>query len=249
MAQLRRTKNPNRFTDPFGYVSSGSEHDVLLENHDEDDESPSLSDLVECFLEEDFGCCSRSNEESETATEFSCCDRVEPCLNSKRVIDELLGNDCNAVAASDSYKRMLESHVSQAVKALPRFGSRDKRTFNRNVMYFLRKLGHNAAICKSRWDSSGGSLAAGQYEFIDVEFCTKPSPSQSQPRYIIDLNFAAEFEIARPTEHYANLAASLPKVVVATEEVLKKVIKVVAEEAKRSLKSSKFPNRKKNIKE
>uniref|UniRef100_A0A7N0U9Z0 Uncharacterized protein n=1 Tax=Kalanchoe fedtschenkoi TaxID=63787 RepID=A0A7N0U9Z0_KALFE len=249
MARLMRLNSPWRLTDPFGYVSSGSEHGALLQHHDVEDESPSLSDLVECFLEDESNCCSRSDEEREAATDCSSCDRVEPCLNlnSKRVIDELLGDGCSAAAASDPYKRVLESHVSEAVKALARFGPRDKQTTSRNVMYFLRKLGHNAAICKSRWDStSGGSLVAGHYEFIDVELNTTksppspspfPSPSGPQPRYFIDLNFAAEFEIARPTEHYANLVASLPAVVVATEETLKRVIKAVAEEAKRSLKS------------
>ncbi|CAM8971210.1 unnamed protein product [Rhodiola kirilowii] len=239
MAYLTRLNNPKRLTDPFGYVSSGSEHDAVFNHHhhDEDDESLSLSDLVECFLEEDYTC-RRSKEvtECETATD-SGSDRAEPCLNSKRVIGELL-NDNHAEADSDLYKRMLESHVQQAIKVLKRFGSRDKNTFSRNVMYFLRKLGHNAAICKTKWESSGGSLAAGSYEFIDVVNTNiHQSQSQSQPRYFIDLNFAAEFEIARPTDHYSNLLESLQRVIVTTEEVLKKVIKVVAEEAKRSLKS------------
>ncbi|KAJ6692977.1 hypothetical protein OIU79_014668 [Salix purpurea] len=39
----------------------------------------------------------------------------------------------------------------------------------RKVMSFLRDLGHNAAICKTKWESSGGGgLTAGGYEFIDV---------------------------------------------------------------------------------
>ncbi|KAE9460819.1 hypothetical protein C3L33_07248, partial [Rhododendron williamsianum] len=98
-----------------------------------------------------------------------------------------------------------------------------------------RELGYNAAICKTKWESSGG-LTAGNYEFIDVVVQPDPATSQSH-RYFIDLDFVAEFEIARPTDRYERLLEKLPGVFIGRGEELKEIVKVMSEAAKRSLKS------------
>lgn len=100
-------------------------------------------------------------------------------------------------------------------------------------MTFLRELGHNAAICKAKWNSSGG-LVAGNYEFIDV---VQSNSYKLQNRYFIDLDFASEFEIARPTNAYARLLEYLPRVFVGKGEELKSIIKVTSQAAKKSLKT------------
>ncbi|KAF2284562.1 hypothetical protein GH714_027035 [Hevea brasiliensis] len=105
-------------------------------------------------------------------------------------------------------------------------------TDSRKVMSFLRELGHNAGICKTKWNSSGG-LTAGSYEFIDVV----QSSSTWQNRYIIDLDFASQFEIARPTSQYLKPLQSLPRVFVGRNEELKIIIKAMCDAARRSLKS------------
>ncbi|KAL0436697.1 UNVERIFIED_CONTAM: hypothetical protein Sradi_0377600 [Sesamum radiatum] len=100
----------------------------------------------------------------------------------------------------------------------------------RNVMAYLRNCGYNAAVCKTKWESSGG-LAAGNYEFIDVlrkEYST---------RYFVDLDFASEFEIARPTNSYERLLQHVPRVFIGTSEDLKQILKLVSDSARRSLKS------------
>ncbi|PIN14021.1 hypothetical protein CDL12_13368 [Handroanthus impetiginosus] len=102
--------------------------------------------------------------------------------------------------------------------------------FRRNVMAYLRSCGYNAAICKTKWQSSGG-LTAGNHEFFDV------IRTENSTRYFIDMDFASEFEIARPTDSYERLLQHLPRVFVGTSEDLKQILKVVSDAARRSLKS------------
>jgi uncharacterized protein (TIGR01615 family) len=105
----------------------------------------------------------------------------------------------------------------------------------RKVMSSLRELGHNAAICKTKWESSGGGgLTAGGYEFIDV---VQSKSSTLQNRYVVDLDFASQFEIARPTSQFLKLLHSLPRVFVGRSEDLKTIVKSISDASKRSLKS------------
>lgn len=208
----------------LGYASSGSEHSA------DNDDSPCLSELVHGFLED---------SESETRSSLDCYDsdseRVDSVSDridsSEWILRPALANN------ADSYRKLLQAHVSQGVEAFSRLRS-NKAAFRRNVMSFLRDLGHNAAICKTRWDSSSsGVLPAGNYEFIDAVL--KPSSSGSESRrYFIDLDFAAEFEIARPSPHYAKLLQSLPRIFIGNGDELKRIVRAMCDAAKRSLKST-----------
>ncbi|XP_018844169.1 uncharacterized protein LOC109008509 [Juglans regia] len=197
------------------YVSSGSEHSA--------DDSACLSELVHGFLENDSEADSHAGDPvSEPVDSVSeCSDDVEDILRSTA--------GTNAV---DSYKKLLVAHVSEAVELFSRLRS-TRNIFRRNVMTFLRDRGHNAAICKTKWDSSGG-LSAGSYEFIDVIHSTS---SSWQSRYFVELDLAAQFDVARPTDQYVTLLRSLPKVLVCRGEELKKLVKIMCDVAKRSLRS------------
>ncbi|KAG2294030.1 hypothetical protein Bca52824_040699 [Brassica carinata] len=85
------------------------------------------------------------------------------------------------------------------------------------IWNILRELGHNAAVCVSKWNSSS-KLTAGSYDFIDVVH--KPL-----------------FEIARPTLQYARALQLLPRVFVGKEENLRTVVREACDAAKRSMKS------------
>ncbi|XP_059664378.1 uncharacterized protein LOC132310180 [Cornus florida] len=231
MAAFARTK---RVTDPLDnkvrdriigrepvYVSSGSEH-----SSQNDDESPCLSDLIHHFLEDDTAAHSPENE-SDSELDPSISDPTD-------VIDYLIYPTVSVCV--DSFKNALEACVSRAIVALSSVNSNsnsNKSIFRRNVMAFLRDCGHNAAICKTRWESSGG-LTAGGYEFIDV---VTSESAVSRRRYFIDLDFAGEFEIARPTGAYERVLQALPRVFVGRSEELKQVVKVMSDAARRSLKS------------
>ncbi|XP_062175250.1 uncharacterized protein LOC133880317 [Alnus glutinosa] len=231
MAEFARAK---RVTDPLdekvrarlvgkdqtqlSYASSGSEHST-------GDDSPCLSELVHGFLENDCEADSRDDDHDYSK-------RLDSASDLRGEVEDMLRSTAGDNAV-DSYRNLLVAHVSEAAETFSRLRS-NRNAFRRSVMAFLRKLGHNAAICKTKWDSSGG-LTAGSYEFIDV---VQPGSSTWHPtRYLVDLDFAAQFEIARPTDQYSTLLRSLPRVFVVRSEELKKVVRVMCNVVKRTLRS------------
>ncbi|WRX11414.1 Protein of unknown function PDDEXK-like - like 2 [Theobroma cacao] len=226
-AFVRRIK---RVTDPLddrvkarlvgvSYVSSGSEHSAAAA----EDDSPCLSELVHSFLEDDKDAAQQTGYNSDP-------DRVDSNLDTTVSIEIIIKS--SAFDNADSYSNLLMAHVLKAMEMLSFFKT-DTSIFRRKIMAYLREIGHNAAICKTKWSSSGG-LTAGNYEFIDV---LQSVSSTWQNRYFIDLDFASEFEIARPTSEYSRLLQYLPRVFVGKNEELKKIVKVMSDSAKRSLKS------------
>ncbi|KAL0437425.1 UNVERIFIED_CONTAM: hypothetical protein Sradi_0450400 [Sesamum radiatum] len=96
----------------------------------------------------------------------------------------------------------------------------------------LIALGHNASICKSKWDKSP-SFPAGEYEYVDVII--------EGERFIIDIDFRSEFEVARSTKAYKLVLQTLPNIFVGTADRLEKIIDIVSEAAKLSLKKKGMP--------
>lgn len=198
-----------------GYVSSGSEHSA----HDRDDViSPGLSNLFFGFngdsVPEGVECSEDNGERDPSISDSNevNVDLIEPILRDQR----------------DLFQKVLLAHVMRGLQVFSCAKS-SKQTVGRNVMAYLINFGYNVAICKTKWDSSGG-LTAGNHEFIDV---IRP---EQNTRYFIDLDFASEFEIARPTESYERLQKCLPVVFVGTSDILKQILKVMSDGAKRSLK-------------
>ncbi|XVF32100.1 hypothetical protein REPUB_Repub17cG0053000 [Reevesia pubescens] len=202
------------------YVSSGSEHSATAA----EDDSPCLSELVHCFLEDDHDAAHKQTGYSSDS------DRLDSNLDTTDSIEIIFKSA--ALNNTDPYRNLLMAHVLKAMEILSFFKT-DKAIFRRKVMAYLREVGHNAAICKTKWSSSGG-LTAGNYEFIDV---VQSVSSTWQIRYFIDLDFASEFEIVRPTSEYSRLLQYLPRVFVGKTEELKKIVKVMSDSSKRSLKS------------
>ncbi|XP_010521127.1 PREDICTED: uncharacterized protein LOC104800024 isoform X2 [Tarenaya hassleriana] len=88
-------------------------------------------------------------------------------------------------------------------------------------------LGYDATLCKSRWEKSP-SCPAGEYEYVDVIF--------KGERFLIDIDFRSEFEIARPTKSYKSILQILPYIFVGRADRLQRIILIVSEAAKLSLK-------------
>ncbi|XP_031269959.1 uncharacterized protein LOC116128390 [Pistacia vera] len=99
--------------------------------------------------------------------------------------------------------------------------------FRKIVTDGLLSLGYDASICKSHWDKSP-SYPAGDYEYIDVII--------QGERLIIDIDFRSEFEIARSTKAYKSILQTLPYIFVGKADRLQKIIGIVSEAAKQSLK-------------
>ncbi|KAI5069675.1 hypothetical protein GOP47_0015976 [Adiantum capillus-veneris] len=104
----------------------------------------------------------------------------------------------------------------------------------RSVMKRLRQEGYNAAICKSRWKHADG-LPAGDYEYIDIVTDGKGA-LKKQERVIVDIDFRAQFEIARASKQYVQLLGVLPRLFVGRPERLKQILKIMSNAAKCSLK-------------
>ncbi|KAF8081506.1 hypothetical protein N665_0881s0007 [Sinapis alba] len=156
--------------------SSGSEHtgDGI---DDYEDDSPCLSDLVQGFLEEETNhnvneeprwCESDSESDSDSDS-----DRVE-LPDYAYDIAKLLKNSLR----EDRYGRMVLLHVARAKEMLSFLGSDQEQcaVLRRKLMCVLREFGHNAAICKTKWKSSG-ALSAGNHEFIDVVYTPSTATS------------------------------------------------------------------------
>ncbi|XP_038899015.1 uncharacterized protein LOC120086438 [Benincasa hispida] len=214
-------------TDHFhqlSYVSSGSEHSA----HD----SPCLSELVHGFLHHHD-----PDDESRDATTStllhsydSDSDFLDSAPDRENPLDEIIRslNFRNV----DSYRNLLLQHLRNAIDNFSLLKS-NKSVFLRNVMAFLRELGHNAAICKTKWSSSG-SLTSGNHEFIDV---VRSVSGKAQVRYFVELDLISEFEIARPTVQYSRMLQCLPRVFVGTAEELMKIVRLLCDGARRSLRS------------
>lgn len=200
--------------------SSGSEHDPSC-----------LSDLVHGFLEvePDDSAASRPPTDCGSGSDSEAdSDRAAWTDAIEGVLEEVL------LRNADSYRSLLLSHVSEAIEVFSRLKS-DKPALRRNVMSYLREIGYNAAICKTKWDSSGG-LTAGSYEFIDV-VPSGPSACSGPSRYFVDVDFDCHFAIARPAPEYSRLLQRVPRVFVGGIEDLKRTVRAMCDAARRSLKS------------
>ncbi|KAI5679914.1 hypothetical protein M9H77_01141 [Catharanthus roseus] len=198
-------------------ISSGSEH-----GGEADDES--LSELFYGFLADDGAVPDRSSADDSDSERDPVMYDLAGAIHDLSVPIVRCG--------SDSFRNMILTHVIKAMEIFS-FVKSNGPLLRRNVMAYLRNLGYNAAICKTKWENSGG-LSAGNYEFIDV---VRSDSGNRLTRYFIDLEFAAEFEIARPTDQYERLLQSLPNVFVGKIEELKQILKVISDAARRSLKS------------
>lgn len=100
------------------------------------------------------------------------------------------------------------------------------------VIEGLVYLGYDAAICKSKWEKSP-SFPAGEYEYVDVIV--------GGERLIIDIEFRSEFEVARSTKTYKSILQILPQIFVGKSDRLSKIICILSEAAKQSLKKKGMP--------
>ncbi|KAL5576737.1 hypothetical protein UlMin_018436 [Ulmus minor] len=112
-----------------------------------------------------------------------------------------------------------------------------RKCLMREISGRIRNEGFNSAICKSKWRSSP-DIPSGEHTFLDV--VENSSRKKGQVRVIIELNFKAEFEMARASEDYNKLVQRLPEVFVGKVERLHSLIKVMCSAAKKCMKEKKM---------
>ncbi|XP_030528839.2 uncharacterized protein LOC115739748 [Rhodamnia argentea] len=113
-----------------------------------------------------------------------------------------------------------------------------RRCLVREVCVRLQRAGFNAAICKSKWRSSS-YMPSGEHTFMDV-VDDSAKPKKGEVRVVIELNFRAEFVIARACSDYDRLVQRLPEVFVGKVERLQGVIKILCAAAKKCMKEKKM---------
>ncbi|KAH7545998.1 hypothetical protein FEM48_Zijuj01G0154300 [Ziziphus jujuba var. spinosa] len=103
----------------------------------------------------------------------------------------------------------------------------------------LRNQVYNSSICKSKWRSSP-DIPSGEHTFLDVVETNSRSSKKGETRVIIELNFRAEFEMARASEEYNRLVQRLPEVFVGKVERLQGLIKILCSAAKKCMNENKM---------
>ncbi|CAH9138716.1 unnamed protein product [Cuscuta epithymum] len=206
--------------DEHGCISSGSDRSAQVDE-DDDVSLSSFSEIVFSHSENEAG------EDPPSDNDPDCVTGVQICSPGDAVEDEI--EPILIRGGADAFRNILASHVTEAVELFSRLTNSSKLTLRRRVAAYLRDVGYNAAVCTTKWASSDG-ITAGDHEFIDVL-------RSDSNRYIVDLEFSSEFEIARPTDRFELLVRSLPKVFVGKCEDLRIILRLLSEAARRSLKS------------
>ncbi|KAG6497435.1 uncharacterized protein LOC121991394 [Zingiber officinale] len=207
-----------------GYDSSGSDHGATT----------CLSGLVQAFLE------STADSDEEAVASRGGRPEHEGSGEDEDAdfgILETVRQQMFPPLEKDLFRAGLAADVYKAAESLSWLKS-TAPALRRATMMRLRSAGYNAGICKAKWDAAGGILA-GCYEYIDV---VAPAGDETREmrkgkRYIVDLDFAAEFEVARATEAYRSVVAVLPPVAVAEDEAVRRVVREVSDAARRSLRA------------
>lgn len=130
----------------------------------------------------------------------------------------------NLVVSVSNIERTL---VTDTTKIVEGNKTKCKNESRRAVVEGLVGIGYDASICKSRWEKSA-SYPSGEYEYIDVMI--------EGERLVIDIDFKSEFEIARSTGAYRSVLQALPSVFVGKTDRLQKIVCIVSDAAKQSLK-------------
>ncbi|KAJ7948326.1 Protein of unknown function (DUF506) [Quillaja saponaria] len=112
-----------------------------------------------------------------------------------------------------------------------------RNCLQREICKWLLSLGYNCSICKSKWKSST-QIPSGEHTYLEV--MVDASNAKNEMRVIIELNFRAEFEMARANEEYNRLVCRLPELFVGKTERLRNLIKIMCSSAKKCMKEKKM---------
>ncbi|KAJ0241425.1 Transmembrane protein [Hirschfeldia incana] len=121
----------------------------------------------------------------------------------------------------------------------------EKKDVMKKIVSKLRSDGYDAFISRTSWDSSFDRLEGStvfrctrKYEYIDVMVasdCDRDDGNKLR-RVIIDLDFKSQFELVKQTKNYKDVTEMLPTIFVASEVRLKRVVSLVCNGMKKSMK-------------
>ncbi|CAK9181816.1 unnamed protein product [Ilex paraguariensis] len=217
------------------------------------DPAMNLSDTVFGFLEEEHqgsfeSHSSKSNGENEDRDENEEIENLGSVEDNKVFWETqhqlLQGTLCR----TSSLESRIRNITKQAIKELelvenvcacrrPPVAHGCRHCLMREVCSSLQNAGLNSAICKSKWRSSP-KTPSGEHTFLDV--VDNSISKKGEIKVIIELNFRAEFEMARGNEEYNRLISRLPEIFVGKVERLVSLIKILCSSAKKCLKENKM---------
>ncbi|KAG2254545.1 hypothetical protein Bca52824_084681 [Brassica carinata] len=144
---------------------------------------------------------------------------------------------------------MKEKEMEEKVKSFIRRrlsykGDDEKKDVMNKIVSKLRSDGYDAFICRTSWDSSFDRLEGcsrmfkckRKYEYMDVTVASDRDGDDLSKRVIIDLDFKSQFELLKQTKDYKDVTEILPTIFVASEVRLKRVVSLVCNEMKKSMK-------------
>ncbi|KAK9014822.1 hypothetical protein V6N11_005960 [Hibiscus sabdariffa] len=181
-----------------------------------------LSDLVNSFIESD--CVSETDVKSAIEKE----NEKDGSSDSEGHWSETKDKLKSLVDKKEEDKEKLKIQEQVAELARRNVSDMSSEGFKRRLMSGLRDNGFDAGLCKSRWEKHGRH-PAGRYEYVDVNV--------KGTRYIVEVNLAGEFEIARPTTSYASLIEVVPTIFVGKSEELKQMVRLMCKAMRESMKS------------
>ncbi|XP_028791547.1 uncharacterized protein LOC114747393 [Neltuma alba] len=203
--------------------SSGSDHSPESSNTD-------LSDLVKSFMEKNemegkeevLGV----NDDGEEGEDLCDVDKDEWSGSGEK--KEKLKSLFEGIEVDEDDRNVKENIRRQVEAVYGSVGDKSSPGFKRRLMTRLREKGFDAGVCKSKWDKNS-RFPGGDYEYLDINMGGK--------RYIVEVNLAGEFEIARPTNYYCSLLRHFPVIFVGKLEELKKIVRLMCTAIKASMKS------------
>ncbi|KAJ0448273.1 hypothetical protein HanRHA438_Chr17g0823051 [Helianthus annuus] len=101
----------------------------------------------------------------------------------------------------------------------------------------LQQAGYNCGICKAKWNNLK-QIPSGEHSYIEV--LDTSNSKKGVVSVIIELNFRAEFEMAKGSQDYNRLITWLPEIYVGKAERLQSLIKILCLASKKCMKDQKM---------
>ncbi|XP_004294015.1 PREDICTED: uncharacterized protein LOC101293076 [Fragaria vesca subsp. vesca] len=212
----------------------------------------SFSGMVFGFLEDggqefEQSCSSSDGSSQETEAMFDMEDDQEDAgedekdkkfwENQNQILQATLCRTSSLETKIRSVTKVAVKESGEAVCGCGKESSGCRSCLMREVSGRLCNAGYNSAICKSQWRSSP-DIPSGEHTFLDV--VDNSSSRKGEVRVIIELNFRAEFEMARANDEYNRLVKRLPEIFVGKVERLQNLIKILCSAAKKCMKEKKM---------
>ncbi|XP_071736986.1 uncharacterized protein [Rutidosis leptorrhynchoides] len=186
-----------------------------------------LFDLVNSFIDKGYGAVHEKEEIGRIDDEDEDYDKEVMMKDSlKRLLLGFTENNDNDDVKATTWRKNVLLQVEKACHCIPK-DTNSSSAYKSQLVAHLRHQGIDAGLCKSKWEKNG-RVPSGYYEYIDANI--------KGTRYIIEISLPQEFEIARPSDFYTLLLNVFPQIVVCKVEELKKIVGIMCDAIKKSMK-------------